>query len=194
VNKKAERILRKYKGKKAGVFVDDGNMFHAQKRAGWFIDWRKFKKFLYKNFSIEFIRYYRGIYGLKERIDRRTREKHNRYSDILEGIGFDLIKRPLKKIYTRRKKNKFKYKCDFDAEIGFDIANNFKKVNSIIIVSGDSDFVCLARKLREERRSFLMICFERNAPWEIRKIHHLFLEDIKESVVLTKRKPGFEPG
>jgi len=191
VDKKAERILRKYKGKRAGVFIDDANMFHSQRRVKWLVDWKKFKAFLEANFKVKFIRYYRGRYSRKERISEDVRREHNHYAQILKRVGFEVIHRDLKKIYANKSQNNFFYKCDFDAEIGFDIAANLKKIDLVILVSGDSDFVSLSRKLREQDKSFLMICFEHNAPWEVRKIHHLFLEDIKENIVLAKQKPGF---
>lgn len=186
MNSKVVRILRKYKGKKAGVFIDDANMFHTQREVGWQVDWRKFKIFLEEKFKVKFIKYYRGVYPKNEKITKNIREKHQLYVRILRRVGFEVVHRNLKKIYINKKKTKFIYRCDFDAEIGFDIAENLKLVDLVILVSGDSDFVCLARKLVDQNKNFLMICFNFKAPWEIRRIHHLFLEDIKEQVVLTK--------
>jgi len=76
--KKAERVLRRYKGKKVGVFIDDANMFHSQRRVGWLIDWDKFKDFLKENFKVKFIKYYRGRYSRREEIAKSIRDKHNR--------------------------------------------------------------------------------------------------------------------
>jgi uncharacterized LabA/DUF88 family protein len=186
VNKEAKRILQKYRGGQVGVFIDDANMFHCQKRARWQINWRELRNFLEDNFKVVFIKYYRGVYSRKEKINKKTREKHNRYSLFIQDLGFELIKRPLKKIYTNRRENKFKYKCDFDAEIGFDMAVNLTKISSVIVVSGDSDFVSLNRKIIAFGKGFLIICFEKNAPWEIRKIHHLFVEEIRDKIALKK--------
>lgn len=82
----------------------------------------------------------------------------------------------------------------FDAEIGFDVAMNLKKVDLVVLISGDSDFVCLSNKVVDEGKNFLIICFEYKAPWEVRKIHHLFLEELKESIVLLKEKPRSKSG
>ncbi len=187
MNKKAERILRKYKNKRAGIFIDDANMFHSQRRVGWFIDWRKFKKFLEENFKVQFIRYYRGVYSKNEKIPKKIRENHQRYGQILKRIGFEIVIRSLKKIYIDKRKTKFLYKCDFDAEIGFDIATYLKKINLIILVSGDSDFASLSDKLREKRKNFLIVCFRFNAPWEFYRLSHIFFEELEE-VRLDKNK------
>lgn len=156
VNKKVEKILQKYKNKRAGVFIDDANMFHTQREVGWKIDWRKFKLFLEKNFKIKFIKYYRGVYPEATKIPLRVRTDHCRYAQILKNVGFEVIHRNLKKIYTNKKKTKFIYKCDFDAEIGFDVALNLKTIDLVILVSGDSDFVCLSNKLSAQGKNFLM--------------------------------------
>lgn len=191
MNKKAEIILRKYKGKQVGVFIDDANMFHTQREVGWFIDWQKFRGFLDKNFKVKFVKYYRGVYPGGEKISEEVEERHRRYGQILERTGFEVIHRVLKKIYLDKTKTKFIYKCDFDAEVGFDVALNLRLVDLVILVSGDSDFVCLSNKLATQKKSFLMVCFDYKAPWEVRRIHHLFLEDIKEKIIFAKRKPGF---
>ena len=90
--------------------------------------------------------------------------------------------KPLKKIYLDDKKMDFKNKCNFDVEIAFDIARIIEKLDSIIIVSGDSDFLEAKNFCIEKGKDFLMICFEERVAWEIRRIYHLFFEDIKEIV------------
>ncbi|MBU1016753.1 MAG: NYN domain-containing protein [Patescibacteria group bacterium] len=185
MDKKAKKILEKYKNKRAGVFIDDANMFHTQRELKRTIDWRNFKHFLENNFEVEFIKYYRGAYPKSEKIPSKIRENNLRYAQILKNLEFEVIHRNLKKIYINKKKTKFIYKCDFDAEIGFDVGACLTKVDIVIIISGDSDFVCLAKKLQKQNKNFLMLCFEYKAPWEVRKIHHIFLETI-ENILIPK--------
>lgn len=103
MDKKVEKILQRYKGKKIGVFIDDANMFHSQKRAGWSVDWKRFRDFLGENFNIKFIKYYRGIYSRNEKISKKIIENHRRYGQILRRRGFEIIHRNLKKIYVDKK-------------------------------------------------------------------------------------------
>lgn len=187
MDKKAENILIKYKNKKAAVFIDDANMFHAQREIGWYIDWKKFKYFLEDNFKVKFIRYYRGIYPKSEKIEQKVKQKHENYAKILKRLGIDVVQRFLKKIYLDKEKTKFIYKCDFDAEIGYDIALNLEEIDLVILVSGDSDFTCFSNKLLKQKKNFLIMCFNYKAPWEFRRIHHIFLEDIKESIIFQKK-------
>ena len=189
MDKKAAAILKKSKDKKVGVFIDDANIFHSQKRVKWQIDWRNFKDVLRGNFKIMFIKYYRGVYSYKEKIDQKTRKKHDQFSSFICNLGFELIKRPLKKIYTSKKRNKYKYKCDFDAEIGFDIASETKNVDLVILVSGDSDYSFLVNKLKKRNQDLLVICFKKNAPWEFYRVSNIFFEEIKDEIIFTKKTP-----
>lgn len=188
MNKKAEIILRKYKGKQVGVFIDDANMFHTQREAEWLIDWRKFKQILDGNFKVKFIKYYRGVYPRGAKTLKKIKEKHQRYGRLLKRIGFEVIHRDLKKIYLNKKKKKFIYKCDFDGEMGFDIAAALKEIDLVVLVSGDSDFAFLTKKLQEFNKAFLVICFEFKAPWEFYRLTHIFFEEIEE-VRLIKNTP-----
>jgi len=52
----------------------------------------------------------------------------------------------------------------------------------LIIVSGDSDFIEAKNFCLEKRKSFLMMCFEKRVAWEIKRIHHIFFEDIKNFI------------
>jgi uncharacterized LabA/DUF88 family protein len=155
-------------------------MFHSQKRVGWLIDWGRFKDLFEKKFKVKFIKYYRGRYSRREKIAKKIRDKHNHYGEILRRVGFEVIHRDLKKIYKNKKREEFFYKCDFDAEIGFDIASAIKKVDLVVLVSGDSDFASLSIKLQENKKSFLVICFKFNAPWEFFRLSHIFFEEIGE--------------
>ena len=190
MNGKVRALINRYTGKKIGVFIDDANMFHSQKRAGWRIDWRRFKAFLDSFFDLGFVKYYRGIYPEAAPIKPEVREKHERFSFLLEKIGFSVIKRELKKIYLGR--NSFIYKCDFDAEIGFDIARSLRRLDLVILVSGDSDFKFLATKLSRLKKGFIVFCFRKNSPWEFYRISHVFLEEIKDEVELKTPPCGGE--
>jgi len=174
---KTEKILEKIKGKRVGIFIDDANLFYMQKRIGWKIDWLKFKKFLNGYVKEGIYAYYIGMPP-----SGQARLENERIKKELEIVGFSVKTKPLKKIYLDDKKMDFKNKCNFDVEIAFDIARIIEKLDSIIIVSGDSDFLEAKNFCIEKGKDFLMICFEERVAWEIRRIYHLFFEDIKEIV------------
>ena len=170
-------ILEKLRGKTVGAFIDDANLFYIQKKIGWKIDWLKVKNYLEKYFNIVFIRYYMGMPFSGE-----SRFNNEKIKKGLEQIGFKVITKPLKKIYLDDRKEEFKNKCNCDVEIVFDIARNIDIIDIVIVMSGDSDFLEAKSFCLERKKSFLIMCFEKRAPWEFRRIHHIFFEDIQDFI------------
>lgn len=166
-------ILEKFRNKSAGIFVDDANLFYIQKRIGWEIDWLKFKNFLEKYLNLVILHYYLGMPS-----EGKARLENERIKGEMEKVGFKVITKPLKKIYLNNQKIDFKYKCNFDVEISFDIARHIDELEFIIIASGDSDFLAAKNFCLEKDKGFAMMCFEERVAWEIRRIHHIFFEDI----------------
>ncbi len=113
---------------------------------------------------------------------RKKYTPNERIKKELEQIGFQIIAKPLKKIYLDDKKDEFKNKCNCDVEISFDIARNIDKIDIVIIMSGDSDFLEAKNFCLENKKHFLIMCFEKRAPWEFRRIHHIFFEDIQDFI------------
>lgn len=174
---KHQAILKKFKNKRTGVFIDDANIFHIQKELGWEIDWNKLKKFLEKHFRIKFIKYYLGM-----PTETKRKVKNEILKQSLEETGFEVITKPLKKIYLDSKKKDYLFKCNFDVEIAFDIAKNIDNLSLVIICSGDSDFLEAKNFCLEKGKSFLFLCFEKRVVWEIRRVYHLFFEEIKNLI------------
>jgi uncharacterized LabA/DUF88 family protein len=177
MDNKIEKILEKLKDKRIGIFIDDANLFYIQKRIGWKIDWLKFKKFLDGYIKESVYTYYIGMPPMGQ-----ARLENERIKKELKDISFVVRTKPLKKIYLDDKKIDFKNKCNCDVEIAFDIARNIEKFDSIIIVSGDSDFLEAKNFCIERSKGFLIMCFEERVAWEIRRVYHLFFEDIKEII------------
>lgn len=54
-------ILKKTKGKKVGLFIDDANLFYLQKILGWKVSWKKLKNFLSDYYELVVCNYYLGM-------------------------------------------------------------------------------------------------------------------------------------
>ena len=187
INSKVEKIILRHKDKRAIVFIDDANMFYAQRRAGWKIDWSKFSQFIHQYFEIIQIRYYMGIYPDYPEF-RGKRSRIEKFAKKLERLGFQTIQRPLKKIFDDHKEGEFHFKCDFDAQMGFDIGFLSSQFDLAIVVSGDSDFVWIDKELRQKGKQVLFFCYRELAPWEIYRATHIFFEEIRSLVELAEKK------
>ena len=71
MDRNIENTFKKFGKLKIGVFVDNSNLYHAQKDAGWWIDWKKFKLLLQKQLNISFYNFYIAIPN-KSDVDYRS--------------------------------------------------------------------------------------------------------------------------
>ena len=148
---KYEKIFGKFKGKKAAVFIDEGNVFYSQKKLGWHIHWEKFLDFLAKFTEIKLANYYMGMPITKN----NSYEKNVLIKDRLKKEGLNVVTKPLKKIFLDKKKNDFIYKCNFDVEITKDVLNILLETDIVVVVSGDSDFTGLRNEVLERGKNFV---------------------------------------
>ncbi len=73
----------------AKVFIDASNVFYAQKKLGWLIDWKKLKDLLNTKYVIKQINFYIAV--------KKNDNKIN-FLGFLEKIDYTVITKPLKEI------------------------------------------------------------------------------------------------
>jgi len=163
--------------KKLKTYIDGANIFYAQKKLGWTIDWKKAKLYFDEDGIAEW-RYYVGI--------KEGDEKMRKYLKYLDIIGFNISTKPLKKIkITNDKKLNFIYKANFDVEITADILLEKSDLDKIIIFSGDSDFQYLIKKLKDIGKDVIIVASKKTMSWELKLVASkvVYLEDIKDRIM-----------
>jgi len=177
INQKTEKILNFLKNKKVGVFVDDSNLYHSYKKYGWRIDFGKFRNLLERHCNVQFINYHIAVPAKSDDVFHGT-------EIFLQKIApFVTLKKKLLK-YTPVA-GKFVKKADVDVEITLDVVRNIDNLDVVIIVSGDSDFLELKNYvLYDKKKNILFIGYEENMAWELRQCWHLYVNRIKDEVVL----------
>lgn len=151
-------------GKKviAKVYVDGANVFYAQKKLGWSLDWRKVKSFLETDREIIEWRYYVA--------QKDGDEKMGEYLQYLNSIGFSAFTKSLKKIFVGDGSHQpdVMYKANFDVEITTDMLLDKAKTNEVILFSGDSDFAYVVKKLRDSGKRVSVFAFRKTLAWELK--------------------------
>ena len=169
------KILSRLNKLRVGVFIDDANLFYAQKRLGWKISWLKYKKLIDKYSASSNFYYYIGT----PPTDKNQRVTGKIIQKLIK-IGYKVKTKPLKKIFVAREK--FIYKCNFDVEMALDVAEKIDKLDLVIISSWDSDFLEIKSFCLKNKKGFMIICFEKNIAWELKLVHHLYFEQIKSLI------------
>ena len=76
-------------------------------------------------------------------------------------------------------------KADVDMEIALDVVRTINKLDVIIVMSGDSDFLELKNYVvYGERKNIIFVSYEENMAWELRKCWHFYLNGIKDEIIL----------
>ena len=174
---KAEKLFEMIKDKKVGVFYDDSNLYHSYQKYGWRVDFGKFRKLLEGRCELKFINYYIAIPERSDAVFAGTQR-------FLEKL----------KPYVNLKTKKLKYtpvagklvkKGDVDVEITLDTVRSIDNIDAVMILSGDSDFLELKNYvIHDKKKNILFVGYEENMAWELRQCWHLYLNRIKEEVIL----------
>jgi len=138
-----KRSLHIYKEQRVGVFVDVQNMYYSA-------------KFLYKakvNFKTIMSEAVRGrhlIRAIAYVIKADVKDEAN-FFDALKGLGYEVKAKDLQIFYGGAKKG------DWDIGIAMDMIELAPKLDAIILVSGDGDFVPLVMHVKHALGCFVEI-------------------------------------
>ena len=120
--------------KKAAIFVDVQNIYYTTQEAfGRKFDYWK----LWQKLSDEFNIVVANAYAI-----HRGDDKQLRFQNALKNIGFTVKRKP----YIQRKDGSAK--GDWDVGITIDVLEAARKVETVVLLSGDGDFDMLLEKLK----------------------------------------------
>lgn len=113
------------------AFIDGNNLFYGVKSLNFWMDFKKFRKFLKINHNVVKAYYFIGMIEGNESL-------YNHLSDA----GFDLVFKE-----TTRTRDGYKGNCD--AELVLYAMKELQNYDKAVIVSSDGDFKCLVEYLEE---------------------------------------------
>lgn len=148
---------------RAGLYIDDSNLYKRDKASGWMTDYRKLYKWVAELNTIVSARVYMG---------RPKYEPAKSISEALEKyfekIGFKVTAKDLKKLKDSNSINGFRNKCNFDVEMHDEIMEDIDGLDIVYIASGDSDFIRTKEKILKNQKHIKFVAYENNCAWEIR--------------------------
>jgi uncharacterized LabA/DUF88 family protein len=178
INPKVKKLLEKLKDKKVGVFCDDSNLYHAYQKYGWRIDFEKFKKLISQYCNLQFLNYYIVIPAKNDDVYHGTQRFLGKIKPFI-----NIKKKELKYIPIGGQVTK---KGNMDVEITLDVVRTINDLDTVIILSGDSDFLELKNYVvNEKNKNIIFWGFEKNMAWELKYCWHLYLEDYKHEIALN---------
>lgn len=145
-------MIRKYIQGRTSVFIDASNIYYSQKKLNWQVDFRKFLNYFEQETDLQEIYYYtaRDLNSAKQ----------TKFINFLEMIGYKIRSKRVKFI---KDKNKTKardgfHKGNLDVELTMDMLETKDKYETLILLSGDSDFEPLLQlmKMKYRKRCLVM--------------------------------------
>ena len=127
------------------VFIDSQNVNLAIRDQWWELDWNKLFRHLVKKYYAGKVYLFIGYIPSNQPLYTR-----------LQSIGYILIFKPVLELKT------WKTKWNVDAELVLQAMIDFPIYKKAIIITGDGDFACLVRYLREQWKLWLLIVPNQN--------------------------------
>jgi len=152
------------------VFIDASNLWEAIKTKGRFLDFDKTIKHIKKVFGETFIKaFYYTAYPAEGTRDYNLDGKHKFFTFLKKGLGFAVIKKELKRIsVVSRHGETIEEKGNMDVEITIDALHHFKKYDTAILFTGDSDFLALVAYLKNHGKKVFIFSSRNNVSQELR--------------------------
>ncbi len=171
---------------RVSIFVDGANMYYAQKRLGWFIDYRKL------------LCYFRTTLGMQvsdayyyTAVDPSAKGRDTTFHDYLLHSGYVLRTRPLKGCCEAREEVPWE-RIELAVDIVIDVLLTLDHFDVCAILSGDGNFERLVEVLRIKGKRVMIIAHPEMTARELRTAvgsHFFDLRDLERFIARTDRAP-----
>jgi uncharacterized LabA/DUF88 family protein len=126
-------MIGQYTNGRVYVFVDAANILYSQQSLGWRVDYKKLQEYFKKECDLQAIYFYTGLVG--------ANNKQQSFLEKLRQFGYQVNAKEVKRIRVSR--SAFQWKGNLDVELTIDVIKNVGNFDTLILLSGDSDFAPL---------------------------------------------------
>lgn len=140
---------------KVAVFIYAANIIHCYKYTKWKIDLKKLKKYFESKCTLVGIYYYSAFF------EESTQQQS--FFEMLSRKGYILRVKKIRKITNDDGTITLKGNCDTDIVV--DAVARMKEYDTVVLMSGDSDFVSLVNLLRGNGKKVIII----STRWHVAK-------------------------
>lgn len=168
------------------LFVDGANMYYAQKRLGWFIDFRKVLRFFGQDTgsTISEAYYYTGA-------DTQSKARDNSFREYLMSSGYTVRTKAIKQMIDDNT-GELVEKANLDIELVIDMFNTVQLFDTCILMSGDSDFERALELVRSKGKRIAVVSHPDMTSRELRNVagrNYFDLRDLESHIARCDRMP-----
>jgi uncharacterized LabA/DUF88 family protein len=174
---------------RVSIFVDGANMYYAQKKLGWYIDFRKVLSFFGRDAGnvISEAYYYTGA-------DSQAKNRDSAFHEYLMYSGYTVRTKAIKQMVDDTT-GEIVEKANLDIELVIDMFNTVTLYETCILMSGDSDFERALELVRTKGKRIAVVAHPEMTARELRNVagrNFFDLRDLERTIARTDRLP--EPG
>jgi len=152
------------------IFIDASNLWEALKTKGKFLNFEETVKYINEKFNGTSIKpFYYTAYPAEGTRPYSLDGRHKFFTYLKKSLGFAVIKKELKRIsIVSEGGESVEEKGNMDVEITIDSLHDFKKYNTAVFFTGDSDFLALVTYLRNYGKRVFIFSSKNNISQELR--------------------------
>jgi uncharacterized LabA/DUF88 family protein len=171
---------------RVSIFVDGANMYYAQKKLGWYIDFRKVLSFFGRDAGsvISEAYYYTGA-------DSQAKNRDSAFHEYLMYSGYTVRTKAIKQMVDDTT-GEIVEKANLDIELVIDMFNTVTLYETCILMSGDSDFERALELVRSKGKRIAVVAHPEMTARELRNVagrNYFDLRDLERVISRTDRLP-----
>ncbi|HZO91880.1 MAG TPA: NYN domain-containing protein [Chthonomonadaceae bacterium] len=171
---------------RVSIFVDGANMYYAQKKLGWYIDFRKVLYFFGKEAgnTISEAYYYTGA-------DSQSKNRDVAFHEYLMYSGYTVRTKAIKQMVDDTT-GEIVEKANLDIELVIDMFNTVTLYETCILMSGDGDFERALELVRSKGKRIAVVAHPDMTARELRNVagrNYFDLRDLERFIARTDRLP-----
>lgn len=170
-------MIHKYSNGRVYVFVDAANILYSQQTLGWRVDYAKLKEYFQKECGLEAIYFYTGRVG--------ANHKQNAFLKKLEQLGYIVKAKEVKRIKVS--KSAYEWKGNLDVELTIDVLGNINNFDTLVLLSGDSDFAPLLDAVKSKKKRAIVMSTKGHISKELlNRAKYINLKKLQEKISYDK--------
>ncbi len=159
------------------IFIDAANILYSQQTLGWKVDFQKLKQYFAKECDLKGIHFYTGSVG--------ANDKQQKFLEKLKYYGYQVTAKEVKRIRVSR--NTFEWKGNLDVELTIDVIKNLNNFDTLVLLSGDSDFAPLLDTVKQAGKRAIVMSTKGHVSKELlERSKYINLKKLKDEIAYFK--------
>ncbi len=140
-------MIKEFIAGRVYVFIDAANILYSQQSLGWRVDYKKLKEYFATECQLGAIYFFTGRVG--------DNQKQNSFLKKLANLGYQVKAKEVKRI--KISENNYEWKGNLDVELTIGVLANLANFDTLILMSGDSDFASLLDEVKIHKKRVIVM-------------------------------------